>query len=283
MCFVDLEKAFHRRVPREVLWGVLRDYGVSDCLIVAVRSLYDQYQSLVHSLYDQCQSLVRSLYDQCQNLVRSLYDQCQNLVHSLYDQCQNLVHSLYDQCQSLVRSLYDQCQNLVRSLYDQCQNLVHSLYDQCQSLVHSLYDQCQNLVHSLYDQCQSLVRSLYDQCQSLVRSLYDQCQNLVRIAGIFTKKTRRAADWSGRVIACPSDLQRPRRGFDEVLVQTWRHVAEATALAHTSRFALLYSPRSLLYIIAYIIIECAYQTDGSWHVSLGSDEARVHPVGLDSC
>ena len=38
MCFVDLEKAFDR-VPRGVLWGVLR---VSDPLIRAVRSLYDR-------------------------------------------------------------------------------------------------------------------------------------------------------------------------------------------------------------------------------------------------
>ncbi|TWW77428.1 hypothetical protein D4764_12G0008180 [Takifugu flavidus] len=42
MCFVDLEKAFDR-VPR----GVLREYGVSGPLIRAVRSLYDQCQSLV--------------------------------------------------------------------------------------------------------------------------------------------------------------------------------------------------------------------------------------------
>ncbi|KAK0155407.1 LINE-1 retrotransposable element ORF2 protein [Merluccius polli] len=46
MCFVDLEKAFDR-VPRGVLWGVLREYGVSDPLIRAVRSLYDRCQSLV--------------------------------------------------------------------------------------------------------------------------------------------------------------------------------------------------------------------------------------------
>ncbi|KAK0154090.1 LINE-1 retrotransposable element ORF2 protein [Merluccius polli] len=46
MCFVDLEKAFDR-VPRGVLWGVLREYGVSDPLIRAVRSLYDWCQSLV--------------------------------------------------------------------------------------------------------------------------------------------------------------------------------------------------------------------------------------------
>ncbi|TWW64209.1 hypothetical protein D4764_03G0012170 [Takifugu flavidus] len=36
MCFVDLEKAFDR-VPRGVLWGVLREYGVSGPLIRAVR------------------------------------------------------------------------------------------------------------------------------------------------------------------------------------------------------------------------------------------------------
>ena len=48
MCFVDLEKAFDR-VPRGVLWGVLRKYGVPDPLIVVA----------VQSLYDRCQSLVR--------------------------------------------------------------------------------------------------------------------------------------------------------------------------------------------------------------------------------
>ena len=46
MCFVDLEKAFDC-VYRVVLWGVLREYGVSDPLIRAVRSLYDRCQSLV--------------------------------------------------------------------------------------------------------------------------------------------------------------------------------------------------------------------------------------------
>ncbi|TKS64956.1 LINE-1 reverse transcriptase -like protein [Collichthys lucidus] len=46
MCFVDLEKAFDR-VPRGVLWGVLREYGVSDPLIRAIRSLYSLCQSLV--------------------------------------------------------------------------------------------------------------------------------------------------------------------------------------------------------------------------------------------
>ncbi|TWW54384.1 hypothetical protein D4764_0180610 [Takifugu flavidus] len=46
MCFVDLEKPFDR-VPRGVLWGVLREYGVSGPLIRAVYSLYDRCQSLV--------------------------------------------------------------------------------------------------------------------------------------------------------------------------------------------------------------------------------------------
>ena len=44
--FLDLEKAFDR-VPRGVLWGVLREYGVPDPLIRAVGSLYSRCQSLV--------------------------------------------------------------------------------------------------------------------------------------------------------------------------------------------------------------------------------------------
>ncbi|KAI3375624.1 hypothetical protein L3Q82_003939 [Scortum barcoo] len=46
MCFVDLEKAFDR-VPRGILWGVLRKYGVRGPLLRAVRSLYDRSRSLV--------------------------------------------------------------------------------------------------------------------------------------------------------------------------------------------------------------------------------------------
>ncbi|TWW81631.1 hypothetical protein D4764_01G0014460 [Takifugu flavidus] len=42
MCFVAFD-----RVPRRVLWGVLREYGVSGPLIRAVRSLYNRCQSLV--------------------------------------------------------------------------------------------------------------------------------------------------------------------------------------------------------------------------------------------
>ncbi|KAI3361009.1 hypothetical protein L3Q82_012904, partial [Scortum barcoo] len=46
MCFVDLEKAFDR-VPRGILWGVLREYGVRGPLLRAVWSLYDRSRSLV--------------------------------------------------------------------------------------------------------------------------------------------------------------------------------------------------------------------------------------------
>ncbi|KAI3360757.1 hypothetical protein L3Q82_012993 [Scortum barcoo] len=49
MCFVDLEKAFDR-VPRGILWGVLREYGVRGPLLRAVRSLYDQEQELGFAL-----------------------------------------------------------------------------------------------------------------------------------------------------------------------------------------------------------------------------------------
>ncbi|KAK7925839.1 hypothetical protein WMY93_008149 [Mugilogobius chulae] len=46
MCFVDLEKAFDR-VPRGVVWGVLREYGVRGSLPRAVRSLYERSKSCV--------------------------------------------------------------------------------------------------------------------------------------------------------------------------------------------------------------------------------------------
>jgi len=38
-CFVNLDKAYDR-VPCEMLWGVLREYGVDDRLLLAVKSLY---------------------------------------------------------------------------------------------------------------------------------------------------------------------------------------------------------------------------------------------------
>jgi len=41
MCFVDLEKAYDR-VPRGILWGVLREYGVPGPLVHAIWSLYKQ-------------------------------------------------------------------------------------------------------------------------------------------------------------------------------------------------------------------------------------------------
>ncbi|KAK5875618.1 hypothetical protein CesoFtcFv8_026682 [Champsocephalus esox] len=49
MCFVDLEKAYDR-VPREVLWEVLREYGVRGSLLRAIQSLYSQSESCVRVL-----------------------------------------------------------------------------------------------------------------------------------------------------------------------------------------------------------------------------------------
>ncbi|KAF7640775.1 hypothetical protein LDENG_00015100, partial [Lucifuga dentata] len=49
MCFVDLEKAYNH-VPRGVLWGVLREYGVPSSLTWAIRFLYNQSQSCVRIL-----------------------------------------------------------------------------------------------------------------------------------------------------------------------------------------------------------------------------------------
>ena len=46
MCFVDLEKAYDR-VPREILWEVLGEYGVRGSLLRAIQSLYDQNESCV--------------------------------------------------------------------------------------------------------------------------------------------------------------------------------------------------------------------------------------------
>jgi len=49
MCFVDLEKAYDR-VPREILWEVLREYGVRGSLLRAIQSLYSQSESCVRVL-----------------------------------------------------------------------------------------------------------------------------------------------------------------------------------------------------------------------------------------
>ena len=46
MCFVDLEKVYDR-VPRGILWGVLREYGVDGPLLRAIQSLYRRSLSLV--------------------------------------------------------------------------------------------------------------------------------------------------------------------------------------------------------------------------------------------
>jgi len=49
ICFVDLEKAYDR-VPRGILWGVLREYGVLGPLVQAIRSLYNQSERCVRIL-----------------------------------------------------------------------------------------------------------------------------------------------------------------------------------------------------------------------------------------
>uniref|UniRef100_A0A671UC54 ribonuclease H n=1 Tax=Sparus aurata TaxID=8175 RepID=A0A671UC54_SPAAU len=49
MCFVDLEKAYDR-VPLDVLWEVLREYGVRGSLLRAIQSLYSQSESCVRIL-----------------------------------------------------------------------------------------------------------------------------------------------------------------------------------------------------------------------------------------
>jgi len=49
MCFVDLEKAYDR-VPRGIVWGLLREYGVPELLLRAIRSLYNKSRSCVRIL-----------------------------------------------------------------------------------------------------------------------------------------------------------------------------------------------------------------------------------------
>ena len=46
MAFVDLEKAYDR-VPRDLLWGVLREYGIDGHLLTAIQSLYEDCRSCV--------------------------------------------------------------------------------------------------------------------------------------------------------------------------------------------------------------------------------------------
>ncbi|KAK3541270.1 hypothetical protein QTP86_019416 [Hemibagrus guttatus] len=55
MCFVDLEKAFVR-VPRDILWKVLWEYGVRGPLLRAVRSLYNRSRSLVRIASSECEA-----------------------------------------------------------------------------------------------------------------------------------------------------------------------------------------------------------------------------------
>jgi len=45
-CFVDLEKVYDR-VPRNLLWGVMQEYGVDGQLLAAVKSLYECSSSCV--------------------------------------------------------------------------------------------------------------------------------------------------------------------------------------------------------------------------------------------
>ena len=44
MCFVDLEKAYDR-VPHDILWEMLQEYGVKGSLLRAIQSLYSQSES----------------------------------------------------------------------------------------------------------------------------------------------------------------------------------------------------------------------------------------------
>ena len=44
--FIDLEKAYDR-VPRDLLWSVMKEYGISGRLLVAIRSLYNDCKSHV--------------------------------------------------------------------------------------------------------------------------------------------------------------------------------------------------------------------------------------------
>ena len=41
-CFVDLEKAFMTRVPRDKLWGVLQEYSIDGHLSMAIKLLHCQ-------------------------------------------------------------------------------------------------------------------------------------------------------------------------------------------------------------------------------------------------
>jgi len=46
-CFVDHERAYDQ-VPREKLWGMLREYGVDDRLLMAIKSSYSCSEVCVH-------------------------------------------------------------------------------------------------------------------------------------------------------------------------------------------------------------------------------------------
>jgi len=58
MCFLDLEKAYDY-VPRRIFVGVLKEYGVLESLLRAIRSLYDQSKNCVCILGTKSNSFVR--------------------------------------------------------------------------------------------------------------------------------------------------------------------------------------------------------------------------------
>ena len=49
MCLVDLEKAYDS-VPWGILWGLPKEYGVPELLLLAIESLYNQSKSFVRIL-----------------------------------------------------------------------------------------------------------------------------------------------------------------------------------------------------------------------------------------
>jgi len=62
MCFVDLA---YDHVPRGILWGVLREYGVPGPLVRAIRSMYEQSASCVRILSTKSSTLGVGLRQGC--------------------------------------------------------------------------------------------------------------------------------------------------------------------------------------------------------------------------
>ncbi len=57
LCFIDIEQA-DDWVPREILWEVLRKYGVRGSLLKAIQSLYAQSESCVRVLSSESDSFL---------------------------------------------------------------------------------------------------------------------------------------------------------------------------------------------------------------------------------